>query len=229
MVDVRDQLSEDFLDSEMVNDEFFISIIEEYLKITREDFKLRLVLISPAVGKNENYISIVYRMKIKIELKNREKKNVDVIVKVLSAKGMVEFKVYPREKFMYEKVLRSFEETWLKATSEEICFGAKSIKFVADPFDVMVLEDLKVKQYEMLDRKIGLNMEQTKMFLSKLAKFHAISACHFQKVNIVTYKVIRKLRKFFIFILGRRYRCCIRSKSFESSIGSKQSICSNFR
>lgn len=183
MVDVRIQLSEDFLNSEMVNDEFFISIIEEYLGLNREDFKLRLVLVSPAVGKNENFLSIVYRIKIKYELKNQEKKSVDVIVKVMSAEGMKEFKIYPREKFMYEKVLRSFEDTWLKCTKEEISFGPKSIKFAEDPFDIMVLEDLKVRKYEMLDRKIGLNMEQTKMFLSKLAKFHAISACHYQKVN----------------------------------------------
>jgi hypothetical protein len=46
-----------------------------------------------------------------------------------------------------------------------------------------VLDDLKASGYEMLDRKIGLNLQQTKLFLDKLAKFHAASAVCYRKVS----------------------------------------------
>ena len=63
----RHNESELFLNSETLDDEFFISIVENKLKISREKFQLRLVLLSPATGINENYLSVVYRAKIKIQ------------------------------------------------------------------------------------------------------------------------------------------------------------------
>ena len=59
--------SELFLDSETLNDVFFISIVENNLKINRDQFRLRLVLLSPATVANENFCSVLYRAKIKIQ------------------------------------------------------------------------------------------------------------------------------------------------------------------
>ena len=59
--------SEAFLNSDTLDDDFFISIVENKLKINRDQFKLRLVLLSPATGANENYCSVLYRAKIKIQ------------------------------------------------------------------------------------------------------------------------------------------------------------------
>lgn len=186
-MDPRDQLSEEFLNSDVSDDEFFISIIENKLGINRDNFKLRLVMISPAVGKNENFMSIVFRAKIKFllltESKETQKQQIDVIIKVMSDPGMKEYKIYPREKFIYEKILDKFETMWQTASGESIRFGPKSIKFLAEPYEVMVLDDLKVENFELVDRKVGLNVEQSKLFLSKLAKFHAVSAQCYQKVN----------------------------------------------
>lgn len=187
-MDPRDQLSEEFLNSEVTDDDFFISIVENKLKINRDSFKLGLVLISPAVGKNENFMSIVFRAKIKFlmltEVKGRQKQQIDVIIKVMSDPGMKAYKIYPREKFIYEQILDKFETMWQTASGESIRFGPKSIKFLAEPYEVMVLDDLKVENFELVDRKVGLNVEQARLFLSKLAKFHAVSAACYQKVNL---------------------------------------------
>lgn len=182
----RDDLSDSFLNSDTINDEFFIEIVEEKLKLSRNDFKLRLVLLSPATGKNENYVSILYRAKIKIEiLATKERKSIDVIIKALltTMKELKEFGVFPRERFVYEDVLSSFEKIWLDK-GEIVEFGPRSIKFETDPYEIIVLDDLKADNFEMLDRKVGLNLTQSKMVLALLAKFHAASAIRYQKVRI---------------------------------------------
>ena len=47
----------------------------------------------------------------------------------------------------------------------------------------MVLDDLKVNGYEMMGRKVGFNVDQTKFALTKLAKFHAASVVKYQTVS----------------------------------------------
>lgn len=185
----RDEQSDSFLNSDVISDNFFIEIVENKLKITRDQFKLRLVLLSPATGRNENFMSVVYRAQVKIEiLETKERKSVDVIVKALLSimPEMKEFGVFSRERFVYEDILGSFEKIWLDRAGEVIKFGPRSIKFETDPNKIIVLDDLKAEQYEMLNRKVGLNMTQTKMLLTKLAKFHAASSIRYQMVNLYT-------------------------------------------
>lgn len=182
----RDEQSNLFLNSDAVSDEFFIDIVEKKLNLNRDKFKIRLVLLSPATGKNENFVSVVYRAKIKIEiLETKSRESIDVIVKALLSvmKELKEFSVFPRERFVYENVLSSYEKIWLDRGGEEILFGPRSIKFETDPYEIIVLTDLKAENYEMLDRQVGLNMAQSKLLLTKLAKFHAASVIRYQKVG----------------------------------------------
>lgn len=182
----RDDQSEAFLNSDAIGDEFFASLVESKLNVPRDQFKLRLVLLSPATGKNENYVSVLYRAKIKIEMiESKERKAVDVIIKALltTMKEFKEFGVFPRERFVYESVLSSFENIWLEQAGEAIQFGPKSIKFETDPYEIIVLDDLKAGKYEMLNRKVGLDKPQSELLLTKLAKFHAASAIRYRKVS----------------------------------------------
>ncbi|KAG5678863.1 hypothetical protein PVAND_008494 [Polypedilum vanderplanki] len=191
----RDEQSISFLNSDTVNDDFFIEIVENALNITRDKFKLKLVLLSPATGKNNNYVSVVYRAKIKIKLlESNENKSIDVIIKALltTIKEFKEFSVFPRERFMYEDIVQSFEEIWYNGTGEKIQFGPKSIKFETEPYEIIVLEDLKAMKYEMLERTAGLTLEQTKLLLSKLAKFHASSVIRYRKDGIIQKYLDRK-------------------------------------
>lgn len=183
----RDDLSNAFLNSETISDDFFIETVENKLNIKRDEFKLRLVLLSPATGKNENFMAVVYRAQIKIEiLATKERTTVDVIVKALLSviPELKEFSVFPRERFVYEDVLSSLEKIWLDRAGETVLFGPRSFKFETDPYEIMVLDDLKAGGFQMLDRKVGLNMQQTKILLARLAKFHAASAIRYQKVSL---------------------------------------------
>lgn len=182
----RELESETFLSSDALSDEFFIETIENKLKIARDKFKLRFVIISPAAGKNENFVCVVYRAKVKIILlETNENVSVDIIIKALlsTMKEMKEFGVFPRERFMYENILRSFEDIWCERTGSEIQFAPKSLNFATDPYEIIVMEDLKAMNYEMLDRKVGADLAQTKVLFSKLAKFHATSAIRYRKVG----------------------------------------------
>lgn len=186
----RDEQSNAFLDSDAVGDDFFIGIVESKLKISRNDFKLRLVLLAPATGKNENYVSVLYRAKIKIELlATGERKTVDAIIKALlsTIKELKEFSVFPRERFMYENVLTSYEKIWQEIAGEEILFAPKSIRFETDPYEIIVLDDLKAEGFQMMERKAGLDKAQVKLLLAKLAKFHAASAVRYQTVSREVY------------------------------------------
>lgn len=188
----RDEQSDLFLNSDAVSDDFFYDIIEKKLDISRDKFTIRLVLLAPATGKNENFVSVVYRAKIKIEiLETKLRRSVDVIVKVLlsTMEEMKAFSVFPRERFMYEDVLYSYERIWLDRTGENIRFGPRSIKFETDPYEIIVLDDLKAEKYEMLKRQAGLNLLQSKLLLEKLAKFHAASAIRYKAVSVLSENV----------------------------------------
>jgi hypothetical protein len=183
----RDAQSDNFLNSDAIDDEFFIDIVERKLKITRDKFKLRLVFIAPATGKNENYVSVVYRAKINVEiLETGERKMVNVIIKALltTVQQMKEFAVFEREILMYQDIIESFEKLWVDVTGEEkeVGFGPKCIKIASQPYEIIVLDDLKAEGFEMLNRKVGINLDQAKLALAKLAKFHAASAIRLEKV-----------------------------------------------
>lgn len=182
----RELQSDTFLSSDALSDEFFIKTIENKLKIARDKFKLGFVIISPATGTNENFVCVVYRAKVKIQLlETNENVSVDIIIKALlsTMKEMKEFGVFPRERFMYENILQSFEDIWCERTGSEIQFAPKSLNFATDPYEIIVMEDLKAMNYQMLDRKVGADFAQAKVLLSKLAKFHATSAIRYRKVR----------------------------------------------
>jgi len=184
----RDAASKSFLNSDAVNDEFFIEIVERKLNITRDQFKLRLVFIAPATGKNENYASVVYRAKISIEiLETKEKKLVDVIIKALivTMEEMKEFAIFEREIVVYKDVIEDFENTFLERANEVVEFGPKCIKIMTKPYEIIVLDDLKAEGYIMAARKVGLGLEESKLVFSKLAKFHTASVIRHQKVCII--------------------------------------------
>lgn len=174
-----------FLDSEAISDEFFMRIVSTKLNIRCDKFKLRLVLLTPAAGKNDNFVCQVHRVKIKVELfETKTRQNVDVIIKALCTKSdhPTLRGIFKRETLVYESILGKFETIWLEA-GENIQFGPKCLRVEQDPFDVLVLEDLKIRNFEMADRRVGFNLEQTKLVLKKLAKFHAASVVHYQRVG----------------------------------------------
>lgn len=177
-----------FLNCEAISEEFFIEIIKAKLSISRDKFKLRLVVLSLATGKNENYMSVVYRAKINIEMvETKFRQSVNVVFKALLSpnEAFKHMNMFPRERLMYEEILPSYEKMWLDRTGEEIKFGPRSLRFEKQPFEIIVLADLKAEGFNLMNRKVGLDMAHAQLVLAKLAKFHAASAVCYQTVRFI--------------------------------------------
>jgi hypothetical protein len=181
-----DDRSVSFLDSDVINDDFFIDIVERKLSIKRDEFKLRLIDIEPATGKNENHASVMYRGKINIELLASGKRQfVNVIIKAL-LNGMdilEDTSVFLREILIYGSVIKHLESIYKEKTKEIVTFAPKCLKLILKLQDVIVLDDLKAEGFVMLDRKVGVDFNQAKLAMKKFAKFHAASAVLYQKVS----------------------------------------------
>jgi len=52
----REQRSREFLNSEIIDEEFFNSIIERKLNVARENVKIQHVMLSSVTNKNDNYM-----------------------------------------------------------------------------------------------------------------------------------------------------------------------------
>ena len=173
------------LKSENLSEDFFISIVENKLKITRDQFKLIMPFISSNPIKNGSVSFVVYPTEIKIEHNDGRKESVHAVVKSLT--GMSEFNkeigVFAREKMMYEDVVSSFQKIW-EEVGVELDFGTRILKTETYPYEILVLDDLGKSGYVLPDRKVGVDLNVSKLLLSKLAKFHAASAVRFLKVSI---------------------------------------------
>jgi Ecdysteroid kinase-like family len=132
---------------------------------------------------NENYSSSILRVKIKIETEKKFEFFIDVILKCLTSDPGYSF--FPREKLMYEEVLEKFEQIWKEQANETIQFGPKCMIVLSKPLQIFALDDLKAQNYKLIDKEIGINLNQAKMVLSKMSKLHASSALHYQKVYFI--------------------------------------------
>ncbi|KAL7041206.1 hypothetical protein ACKWTF_000678 [Chironomus riparius] len=164
----------------------FIEILESKLTISREKFTFKSASLASASGKNGNFVSDIYRLSIKFDLPGTDEQAIDVIMKVSFdiVSEIKQLSVFRREQLMYEDMIKSFEGIWTE-NGHDIIFAPKLYKVTEIPCEIIVLEDLKVDGYQMMSKKDGLDLEQTKLVLSKVAKFHAASAVRLVKDNKV--------------------------------------------
>lgn len=170
---------ENLVKSDLIDDDFINETVANKLDIPKSNFKVISVLMTPATKSNENYLGLVYRTKIEVQLlETNEVKVLDLILKIAqeAAMSLSELNVYHREKIMYENVLTKFENIWFDKIGEKVRFGPKMSMFKYEPNPIVVLDDLKAEGYEIVDRKECLSLELSKCFLSKIAKFHAAGA-----------------------------------------------------
>lgn len=172
------------LNNEAINDEFFNEIVSKILGIPSNSFKIHASLLYPATGKNENFVSVLMRAKIKIEIVNSKSiQTCNLILKAsnFTEKNFKDLSVFTRERFIYENILENFETIWLEH-AETIQFGPKCLKAMNEPLEIIALQDLSTENFEIVDRKTGFDLRQSQIILRKLAKFHAAGAVYHQQV-----------------------------------------------
>uniref|UniRef100_A0A1B0CUL4 CHK kinase-like domain-containing protein n=1 Tax=Lutzomyia longipalpis TaxID=7200 RepID=A0A1B0CUL4_LUTLO len=93
------------------------------------------------------------------------------------------YNAFPKEILLYAKIIPGLEEIWQKA-GHPVEFGPKLYFSSESPKVLIVMDDLKAKGYRMIPRQEGLSLEQGKVLLTKLAKFHSASNLEFDLKNI---------------------------------------------
>lgn len=134
----------------------------------------------------DNYISLIYAVKITLKKKvacGEDTQVLPVMLKVLPrnemrVKHINEANVFVKDVSMYDKIIPAIEQFQRKTLSEQEvctpwpkCYASK----VDGKDDFLAMEDLKAQGFKMASRKVGLDFEHCKLVLQTMAKYHALS------------------------------------------------------
>ncbi|XP_067004328.2 uncharacterized protein [Anabrus simplex] len=182
MAPSSDTVSRD--DGNWITNEFLQEVIEKdnpskKVSIISKDIQL-------AVGKGENYLSIIFRVEAEYKQENSDySEKCHLIIKGLPdgdyiRKFIFESGVFVRELSIYQTALPliyRFAEEKLKTVP-----AITPKAFVTSRDNTVVLEDLKYKGFRMANRKNMLNLQHCKVVVRNMARLHGMSAA-FHKYN----------------------------------------------
>lgn len=140
--------------------------------------------VEAATKKGDNYASEMYRVIIEYEMDGKRHKCTRIMKVIPSGdiqrKVMEKNNIFPREIAVYRDILPRISKL-LQSIADPVQISPVCTYTTDDPKTMLVFEDIKEREYQMVDRRIGLNLEQTKLVLRKLAKLHAGSAVVYQE------------------------------------------------
>ncbi|XP_050744845.1 uncharacterized protein LOC108026304 isoform X1 [Drosophila biarmipes] len=163
-----------------VSKELFHGLLEQ----NNTNFKAILKFVpTSAISKGENYLTIVLRIQIEMQLKDSDDSTEDIsyILKIpLVPEGEDnDFKdMFVSELDMYDHLIPELEDLYAKSTPISPKFKPVHLKFPGNSVksDYILLEDLRKKGYRNADRTKGLEQFEVEAVLKKLAQWHAASA-----------------------------------------------------
>ncbi|XP_075228396.1 uncharacterized protein LOC142328471 [Lycorma delicatula] len=170
----------------------YIKTALENTKRTSNIISLENMKINMPITKGDNYVCTVYRVIAEYKAKNEnDLLKITLIIKAPHEGGIFsEFGLYEKEVLVYNELLPKFKllfcDKWEDLTAES---------FYSMKDNAIILEDLKNKGYVMAERMKQLNLEESKVALSSLAKFHAASV----KLYEIEPNVIKKVAKELLF------------------------------
>lgn len=155
------------------------------MKLESDDYSIVSIDTKPASNEGDNYMSLLVRSKVEIEMKSGTKQTQIYIVKALIStefnKNIInECAAFPKEQKMYSRYLPDFEKLY---ADEGVCvtFGPKSYYTTNEPTPMIVMKDLS--GYEMTKRTEGFNEAQVEHGLCWMAQFHAASMVYKEKIT----------------------------------------------
>lgn len=163
-----------------INRELFINCLKNEYQL--KPFDVKILSIIPATTAGDNYASKIYRINVQISDDDSSINKYFIIKHILNLdENMLVFKWFPKECIVYSNNLPALSNEYNNATDENIQFGPTFYLSLNDSVEALIFEDLNARGYFMKDRFLGLDMEHCKVFLNKLAKFHATSATYHEK------------------------------------------------
>ncbi|XP_017007679.3 uncharacterized protein CHKov2 [Drosophila takahashii] len=161
-----------------VNKEIFHGLLEQ----SNQNFKAILKFVpTSAISKGENYLTIVLRIQIEMQLKDDSTEDVSYILKIPLVPEDQEndfHDMFEAEMDMYDHLIPELEDLYAKNTPISPKFKPLHLKFPGSEIksDYILLEDLRKKGYRNADRSKGLEQFEVEAALKKLAQWHAASA-----------------------------------------------------
>ncbi|KAH8267232.1 hypothetical protein KR026_008599 [Drosophila bipectinata] len=162
--------------------------VQDKLRSFFQNKSLRLEKLnsSPAIGKGENFGSVLTRINVEFATKEdskeaEEKEATTFLVKTTfankdpAADVLKHYGVYTREMDMYENVLPQMTDMLRNELKDSRKFFAGTIN-VDRSRNSIIFEDLALEHYKMASRKKKLDLEHTHLMLEKMASFHAAGA-----------------------------------------------------
>uniref|UniRef100_A0A1Q3FNC1 Putative ecdysteroid kinase n=1 Tax=Culex tarsalis TaxID=7177 RepID=A0A1Q3FNC1_CULTA len=141
-----------------------------------------------ATKKGDNYASEMYRVEIEYAMDGKLYSCTKILKVIPSGeiqrKVMEKNNIFPREIAVYRDILPRIQKL-LQSIGDPVKISPTCNYTTDDPKTMLVFDDLKKCGYQMVDRRIGLDLEQTKLVLKKLAKLHACSAIVYQEDTAV--------------------------------------------
>uniref|UniRef100_A0A0K8SPR6 CHK kinase-like domain-containing protein n=1 Tax=Lygus hesperus TaxID=30085 RepID=A0A0K8SPR6_LYGHE len=148
---------------------------------TFNDSPIKVIAIEDAsgvVGKGENYLSEIERVKGTVLLGSGKTKKVSLIIKnqhetEQMKKLSLELGVFFREITMYRDILPKMEDLLDEINDPEGIMWGRCYDYRL--YDQLVFEDLSESGYRMADRKKQLGLQSALLVVKNLAKFHALT------------------------------------------------------
>ncbi|PSN37399.1 hypothetical protein C0J52_16309 [Blattella germanica] len=158
--------------------------LEETLR-TRDIFKDVIVLdfsVEPAVGKGENYTSLIYRIIVKLRHEgNNSEEETRLIMKTLppvefTVKWLTEMETFKREISIIGHVMPAMLRLLEKKSAGGKVFQPMSAYcYHSKVPHTLILEDLAITGCKLVDRRSQLDLEHCSVVMKGLARFHAAS------------------------------------------------------
>ncbi|KAF6206021.1 hypothetical protein GE061_017246 [Apolygus lucorum] len=170
------ELDESWLDAVLKKKSFQDSIV-----------KIKSISVTDALGKGENYLSLIKRVKADVILGSGRRKKMSLIVKQqyespLLKQMSVANGYFAREIGMYRDILPKMEELM-----DEVGDGSETLWgrcMEVRLFDRIIFEDLNAQGYVMAARRDQLNFKTASFVLRCLGKFHAMGAVLNERLEI---------------------------------------------
>ncbi|KAL7729583.1 hypothetical protein ACLKA6_007867 [Drosophila palustris] len=164
-----------------------LDIFQEIFKHVEPEVQIEAFELAQGSDRGDNYTAALYRINLSGQRHNLDgsehKWEQSVICKVLPES------VVQREAYKSDRLFRNEVEFYTKIMPELIKFqtsktGIEAAVFNSIPkcytarHDLLIMEDLRVRGFEMSDRHKGLSMEETQTVLLQVAQLHALSLAY---------------------------------------------------
>lgn len=158
-----------------LTNEYLEKILQEYEN--NQTIKVFGFDAGPATAKGNHYASVMFRVNIQYK-QNDKKFTKSLIIKTIhqeesSAKLLEEFGTHFKEMTIYGRIIPEFESLLQSVgDTDKLCPYTYAIDHKNQ---ALVFQDLKATGYDLVNRKIGVDWSHLKLYLRKIAKFHACS------------------------------------------------------